>query len=348
MDKDAYYFSHDSNATGDIKIISMMDDMGPEGYGIYWILVEHLRDQTGYQSSMKILKSLAKRNMPIDGNVDEYAEKFSSVVSNYDLFVIEDDIFYSESLIRRMEIYEETKAKRREAGRKGGKTKSGKHRDDIASQSDYSKESSIDIEIHEPEITSNKDDKNQAMLKQCLSKNKATLKHTSSSKVKESKLIKLEEKEKEVGDFPSPPENVTKNHTVEEPEDDMPSGDILTESIAEWNSRSPPLPRYRYLSPNLGAAEGVGRTITAYSKPEIFKAIENYTEIIGDRVQYKPNPEYTGLPGFLAKGVEKYADDAYPFDRCRFRSFQDADAEAEKKRQERIMANLGIGGIDDG
>lgn len=42
MAKDAYYFSHDSNAKDDPKCVMLIEQLGLEGYGIYWVLVEML------------------------------------------------------------------------------------------------------------------------------------------------------------------------------------------------------------------------------------------------------------------------------------------------------------------
>ena len=50
--KDAYYFSHDSNARNDIKILRLRRSLGLEGYGIYFCLIEMLREQDDYKMSM--------------------------------------------------------------------------------------------------------------------------------------------------------------------------------------------------------------------------------------------------------------------------------------------------------
>jgi hypothetical protein len=43
--KDAYYFSHDTNARNDPKIAAMRQSYGVEGYGLYWIVVEMLAER---------------------------------------------------------------------------------------------------------------------------------------------------------------------------------------------------------------------------------------------------------------------------------------------------------------
>lgn len=115
--KDAYYFPHDSNAKDDPKMILLIEELGMEGYGIFWMLVESLRDQPNYKASLVIIPALARR-------YNTTQEKVKTVITRYDLFVVEDDsFFYSESLNRRMEALAEKRIKRQLAGQKGGNAK---------------------------------------------------------------------------------------------------------------------------------------------------------------------------------------------------------------------------------
>ena len=117
MQKDTYYFSHDSNAKDDPKCMLLIDQLGLEGYGIYWVLIETLRDQPEYKYPIKLLPVLAKRYFTS-------AEKFMAVVSNYQLFYIEDEtFFFSKSLNQRMKPLEENREKRRLAGIKSGEVR---------------------------------------------------------------------------------------------------------------------------------------------------------------------------------------------------------------------------------
>lgn len=110
MNKDAYYFPHDSNATNDPKILVLMAELGLEGYGIYWTIIEHLRDQPEYSTSLIVLKALAMR-------YNTSHEKYIAVVKSYRLFHLEDETsFYSQSLLHRMSSWEA----KRKAGRKAG------------------------------------------------------------------------------------------------------------------------------------------------------------------------------------------------------------------------------------
>ena len=113
MSKDAYYFPHDSNAKDDPKCVLLIEQLGMEGYGIYWMLIETLREQPDYTYPVANIPALGRRY-----NTTE--EKVKTVVCNYGLFTVKDDkIFFSDSLNRRMLVFEEKRAKRSEAGRLG-------------------------------------------------------------------------------------------------------------------------------------------------------------------------------------------------------------------------------------
>lgn len=113
MPKDAYYFPHDSNAKDDPKCVLLIEQLGMEGYGIYWMLIETLREQPDYTYPVANIPALGRR-------YNTTAEKVETVVCNYGLFTVKDDkIFFSDSLNRRMLVLEEKRAKRSEAGRLG-------------------------------------------------------------------------------------------------------------------------------------------------------------------------------------------------------------------------------------
>lgn len=105
--KDVYYFPHDSNAKRDPKMLMLRHQLGAEGYGLYWMLVEDLREQDSYCLPYALLPALAKE-------YDTTPSKLEAVIKGYGLFVVEDDkIFYSQSLINRMEMWEQTKQLKR-------------------------------------------------------------------------------------------------------------------------------------------------------------------------------------------------------------------------------------------
>ena len=110
--KDAYYFSHDSNARNDQRLMKLRMKYGPEGYGIYFMIIEILRDTEDYKLHISDVKSIC-----FDIRDDE--EKVLDVLKNYSLFEFEGDYFYSKSLTRRMDKLDRIKEKRRESGKMG-------------------------------------------------------------------------------------------------------------------------------------------------------------------------------------------------------------------------------------
>lgn len=137
--KDSYYFPHDSNAAGDPKCIVLIEELGLEGYGIFWVLIEHLRDQPDYRAPVRIIPALARRYNTTEG-------KMNAVINRYDLFQIEDDqFFYSASLRSRMERVDARRKALSEAGQRGNLKRwgSGGDREAIAEQSHQSKTKQI-------------------------------------------------------------------------------------------------------------------------------------------------------------------------------------------------------------
>lgn len=120
MAKKTNYFSHDSNSRNDEKLLAVRMRLGAEGYGIYFMLLERLREEADYMS-VKDYNMIA-----FDLRVDSKAIK--SVVEDFGLFVFTDDgkYFYSESFNRRMQIKDESARKRSEAGKKGMEKRWGK------------------------------------------------------------------------------------------------------------------------------------------------------------------------------------------------------------------------------
>ena len=104
--KDAYWFSHDSNAKDDPKCVLLIDQLGLEGYGIYWVLVEILREQPDFSYPLALVPAIAKR-------YGTSAQKVVTVIKDFGLFGVRDDkFFYSQSLIARVLAYKEKQDKK--------------------------------------------------------------------------------------------------------------------------------------------------------------------------------------------------------------------------------------------
>jgi len=116
MVKDAFYFSHDSNARTDEKIIEMRMVHGWEGYGIYWAIIELLRETSDYR-----MRTHYER---IAYALQTQSDLIKSVINDFGLFVIDNksEYFWSQSLLRRMEMREnKSKKARKSANARWGK-----------------------------------------------------------------------------------------------------------------------------------------------------------------------------------------------------------------------------------
>ena len=108
MKKDAYYFPHDSNAKDDPKCVILIEQLGLEGYGIFWVLIETLRDQPTYKYPLDSLRGLARR-------YNTSFEKMEIVVKGFNLFEIDENNFFSLSLYERMKKIDSISVKRSRA-----------------------------------------------------------------------------------------------------------------------------------------------------------------------------------------------------------------------------------------
>lgn len=115
--KDAYYFPHFSNARNDRKLKRVIKILGVEGYGIYFMLLEVLRDQADFCYPISDIDLLA----------DEFGTseaKVSAVIKNFELFNIdEEQRFFSINLIRYLEPMFKMRQQRIEAGKASGKAR---------------------------------------------------------------------------------------------------------------------------------------------------------------------------------------------------------------------------------
>lgn len=92
----AEYFSHDYGARKDPKMVLLQQKEGHDGHGRYWGLIEYLYEQNGY------LMLSQCDGIAFELHTDK--EKIMSLINNYDLFKNDGEKFWSESVIRRLEI----------------------------------------------------------------------------------------------------------------------------------------------------------------------------------------------------------------------------------------------------
>ena len=120
--KHAYYFSHDFNARNDTKTAAMQFTYHAQGYGWFWILVEMLAEDKD-------------RRLPLtDGGLEGMAMQchcrakklknfIGDCIHKYGLFESDGAYFWSNSLNRRINSYEEMLQAKSRAGKKGAKAR---------------------------------------------------------------------------------------------------------------------------------------------------------------------------------------------------------------------------------
>ena len=115
--KDVYYFSHDCNARNDEKILAMRSVYGLEGYAMFFMIVEIMREQNEYKLEMnKYIWSTLAMQMHTDASkVQKFVE---DCINEFQLFVLKDEFLYSESLIKRMNLFKEISEIRSKAAKK--------------------------------------------------------------------------------------------------------------------------------------------------------------------------------------------------------------------------------------
>lgn len=107
MAKETFYFSHDYNSRSDKELIKVVMKMGMSGIGIYWCIVEMLYEEGGY-----LLRTECER---IAFELRTDVGSITQIIETFNLFKIDSDKFWSDSVLHRLEIRDEKSAKARKS-----------------------------------------------------------------------------------------------------------------------------------------------------------------------------------------------------------------------------------------
>lgn len=157
MFKDAYFFSHDTNARNDPKCSALIHEYGPEGYGVFWMMIETLSEQSDYKLTKfpKLYEGLAAQFRIEHGRLRSIIE---ALLRDYELLLEDEKYIWSASLLRRMQIKEKKKQQKIEAGRKGG-LKSGVSRRTVKQNEAPLEAKRSSLEANEPKESKVKESK---------------------------------------------------------------------------------------------------------------------------------------------------------------------------------------------
>lgn len=103
------YFSHDYSPLEDKNLLKMFISMGAEGYGIYWLIVEFMHQNTFVVGEENILAF--KLRVDVD--------KVTRIMNDFDLFHIEEieneKVYISDRILRNLNYVEEKNEGRKQA-----------------------------------------------------------------------------------------------------------------------------------------------------------------------------------------------------------------------------------------
>jgi DNA replication protein DnaD len=134
MAKEAFYFSHDSNARHDPKILAMRSVFGMEGYGWYWVIIEMLREQEDYK--IKITKHVYNAlAMQMQCDAMQAQCYIDACIQEHELLHTDGEFFWSESLLKRMQM-KDTKSEKAKKAAEARWKKANKNKGSVQSQSE--------------------------------------------------------------------------------------------------------------------------------------------------------------------------------------------------------------------
>ncbi len=130
MAKDAFWFRHDANARRDSKIMGLRAKYGWAGYGLWWAIVEILRESPGYRMAIgrpwqcqALAMELGVETDYLSAFLKDCIEEFKDGESG--LLQTDGEYIWSDSLCRRMGTWDERKRLLSEAGKRGADARWG-------------------------------------------------------------------------------------------------------------------------------------------------------------------------------------------------------------------------------
>jgi hypothetical protein len=118
MKKDVYWFTHDSNAHRDQKILEMISVYGMEGYGWWWTLLELMRETTDFKLKIKGKYAIPTLANELRTTPERLTAFINDCVGEFELFESDGQYFCSPSFNKRMQNYKDVIDKRRDAANK--------------------------------------------------------------------------------------------------------------------------------------------------------------------------------------------------------------------------------------
>jgi uncharacterized phage protein (TIGR02220 family) len=141
--KDSYWFKHDSNASRDMKLIRIRAIYDFWGLGLYWTVIEFLREQDDYKFPSDESSLQIACNSVFCSDLIRFNNWFKDCLK-FGLFKDEEGFFFSESLIDRMKLWESKKNN----GQRGGRPPKEEHQEITESETETLTESETEIKAN--------------------------------------------------------------------------------------------------------------------------------------------------------------------------------------------------------
>jgi len=118
--KDTYYMKHDINTSQDNAIVSMRVDYGTYGYGLFWLVNEYLRSQTGCKVKISEVKNIA---FSLNEDFEKVNKFVDDCINTYSLYHSDGNYFWSDRMIVDKDHLDSIRQTYRDNGKKGGRPK---------------------------------------------------------------------------------------------------------------------------------------------------------------------------------------------------------------------------------
>ncbi|WP_276135062.1 Lin1244/Lin1753 domain-containing protein [Polluticoccus soli] len=126
MKKQSTWFSHDSNASLDPKIIALTATHGIAGYGRWWRLVEILRAEERYRYNITTPFAYSVLAKELMCSTEEAKQFVQDCIQQYQLLQTDEEHIWSTSLCGRMEHMDTQKANYSKAGKQSAQVRKEK------------------------------------------------------------------------------------------------------------------------------------------------------------------------------------------------------------------------------
>lgn len=125
MKDNNYYFPHDYDPLGDLKVSAMVSEFGAEGYGLLWRFYELLHIEPSHKLPLKNFTFLAVARQ-LSTTVERVKEFVKSCIDTFEIFISDNVFFWSERVFRNLDKRQKLIDQRKQAGKASAEARKAK------------------------------------------------------------------------------------------------------------------------------------------------------------------------------------------------------------------------------